>query len=72
MANLNVAWLGAYELSRRLYENRSRSEGKPFRVRFFDHLRRIVVLFNENDRESWPKWISRSRFSILGQPPRVE
>ncbi len=29
--------------TRSLSENRSRSEGKPFCVRFFDHLRRIVV-----------------------------
>jgi len=54
----------------RLSENRNRSEGKPFWVRFFGHLRRIVVLFNENERKIWPKWLFRSRFSILGQPPR--
>ncbi|MCK4842453.1 MAG: hypothetical protein KAT04_11345, partial [Methylococcales bacterium] len=38
-----------------------RSEGKPFLVRFFDHLRRIVSLFNENDRKIWQKWLFRTR-----------
>jgi hypothetical protein len=28
-----------------------------------------VVLFNENEREIWPKGLFRSRFSILGQAP---
>ncbi|MEE9398597.1 MAG: hypothetical protein V3V31_16485 [Methylococcales bacterium] len=41
---------------RRLSENRNRGEENPFCVRFFDHLRRIVGLFNENDRKTWPKW----------------
>ena len=27
------------------------------------------MLFNENERKIWPKWLFRSRFSILGQPP---
>jgi hypothetical protein len=30
--------------------------------RFFGHLRRIVVLFNENERKVWPKWLFRSGF----------
>jgi hypothetical protein len=27
-------------------------------------MRRIVVLFNELDREIWPKWLFRSRFIL--------
>jgi len=55
---------------RRLSENRRRSEGKPFRVIFFTDLRRILVIFKENQEKKGPKWLFRSRFSILGQPPR--
>jgi hypothetical protein len=29
-----------------------------------------VVLFNENEREIWPKGLFRSRFPILGQAPK--
>ncbi len=55
--------------ARRLSENRRRSEGKPFRVIFFTDLRRILVIFNENQRKKGPKRLFRSRLSILGQPP---
>ncbi len=47
-----------------------RGEGGPFRVRFFDHLRRVLGIFNENEWEIWPKWAFRSRSSILVQAPR--
>ncbi len=42
----------------------NRSEGKSFWVKFFDRMRRIVVLFNELDREIWPKWLFCSRFIL--------
>ncbi len=73
--------------TRRLSENRNRREGEAFWVSFFVHLRRIVALFNENERKKWTKWFSRtsawmhvgramqeqlpSRFSIFGQPPSI-
>jgi len=47
--------------TRRLSENSDRSEGETDGVRFFDHLRRIVSLFNDNDREIWPIRLGRSR-----------
>jgi len=31
----------------------------------------ILSIFNEFDRKIWPKWLFRSRSSILGQPPRA-
>jgi len=37
--------------AKRLSENRSCSEGTPFRVIFFADLRRIWVSFNENQRK---------------------
>jgi hypothetical protein len=38
---------------------------------FFDHLRRIVVLFNKKDQKIRPARLVRSRsVAILGQPPR--
>ena len=37
---------------RRLSENSRRSEEQSNLVHFFDHLRRIAGLFNENDREN--------------------
>ena len=69
--NKNSHWRIGMRPPRRLSENRSRSEGKPFWVRFLGHLRRIVVLFNENERKIWPKWLFRSRFSTLRQPPSL-
>ena len=36
--------------TRSLSDLGNRSEGKLFLVRFVDHLRRVVSLFNENDR----------------------
>jgi hypothetical protein len=47
--------------SRRLSENSDRCEDKSDRVRFFDHLRRIVGLFNDNDRKIRPIRLVRSR-----------
>jgi hypothetical protein len=48
-------------LSRRLSENSDRSEGEAGCVGFLDHLRRIVVLFNEKDRKIRPARLVRSR-----------
>jgi hypothetical protein len=50
--------------ARSLSDLGNRSEGKSFRVKFFDRMRRIVFLFNELDREIWPKWLFRSRFIL--------
>lgn len=47
--------------SRILSENSDRSEGEAGGAGFFDHLRRIVVLFNEKDRKIQPARIVRSR-----------
>gem|GEM_PF-5815827 len=41
-------------LSRSLSDLTDRSEGKPVGVRFFDLLRRIVSLCNDEDRRIWP------------------
>jgi hypothetical protein len=35
-----------------------------FELKFFDRVRRIVVLFNELDREIWSKWPFRSKFIL--------
>jgi hypothetical protein len=32
-------------------------------------MRRILGIFNDFNREIWPKWLFRSRLSILGQAP---
>ncbi len=56
--------------ARRLSENRNRSEGNPFWVIFFDHLRRIVSYLTRMIGQSGQNGLFRSRFSILGQPPR--
>jgi len=34
-------------------------------------MRQILGIFNEFNRKSWPKGLFRSRFSVLGQAPRV-
>ena len=36
------------------------TRGSPFESIFFGHLRRIVVLFNENERGKWPKELFRT------------
>ncbi len=59
-----------FYIPRSLSENRNRREGKFCWVSLFVHLRRIVALFNENERGKWPKGLFCSRFSILGQTPR--
>jgi hypothetical protein len=41
-----------------------RSERKPFLGQFFDYLRQIARLFNENNRENEQKWLFRSRFIL--------
>ena len=41
--------------TRRLSENSDRSESEAGRAGFFDHLRRIVALFNEKGSEN-PAW----------------
>ncbi len=38
-------------------------------LEFSIKLRRNVGIFNEFNREIWPIWLSRSRFSILEQVP---
>jgi len=48
------------KLSRSLSENGHRSEGKLFLGIFVYHLRRIVDLFNENDREIGQKLAFRT------------
>ncbi len=57
--------------TRNLSENRGRSEGRRFLSHFFGHLRRILSIFNENERGKGPKSLFCSRFSILEQAPRA-
>jgi len=54
-----------------LSENSDRNEGKLGLGLFFAFLRRIVALFDEKKRKMAQIQLFCSRFSILGQAPRV-
>ena len=51
-------------LARSLSDLVDRHERKPFLGQFFDYLRRIARLFNENNRKNEQKWLFRSRFIL--------
>ncbi len=51
--------------NRLLSENRSRSGGKPFWVRFVVYLTQMICSCDENGRKIRPKWLFSSRFSPL-------
>jgi len=53
--------------ARSLTENSDRREVESDLVRLFAHLRRIVVLFHENERKIWPVRPGRSR-SVYSRP----